>query len=267
MASVSNDPGGFRRILFTNKADERKSIRLGKVSQRAAESVLVHVENLVEASILNRAVAVETARWIAELGPVMLKKLARAGLIAAPMPKESVSLGAFLADYVESRPDVKESTRTVLGHTRRCLVEYFLGFRKLESITPTDAEAWRGWLASDQKLAPNTVRRRTGIARQFFHAARKRGYIDENPFTGLSAAVGANPSRYRFVSLEEIETVIGKAPDCQWRVLIALARYGGCIERSVSAVGRYHQAQPDDSPLQQTAITSRESRSGPCFPN
>lgn len=32
MASISNDPGGRRRITFKNKDREHKTIRLGKVS-------------------------------------------------------------------------------------------------------------------------------------------------------------------------------------------------------------------------------------------
>ena len=46
MASIANDPGGRRRILFVNPAGQRKAIRLGKVSKRAAEAVKLHVERL-----------------------------------------------------------------------------------------------------------------------------------------------------------------------------------------------------------------------------
>jgi len=48
----------------------------------------------------------------------------------------------------------------------------------LRSISPADAEAFRVWLATEandrdngrDELSDNTVRRRTGIAKQFFQA-------------------------------------------------------------------------------------------------
>ena len=48
-------PGGKKRIQFFNPAGERKTIRLGKVSQRSAESVKYRVEQLLEALILKSA--------------------------------------------------------------------------------------------------------------------------------------------------------------------------------------------------------------------
>jgi hypothetical protein len=44
MASIANDPGGKRRILFTLPNGDRKAVRLGKVSQRAAEGIKYLVE-------------------------------------------------------------------------------------------------------------------------------------------------------------------------------------------------------------------------------
>ncbi len=271
MASVSTDAEGRRRILFTNAGDERKAIRLGKVAQRTAESVRVHVENLVSASITRCAVPDETSRWVAQLDSVMLGKLARVMLIDPVKQRESMTLDAFLADYIDGRTDAKTSTHLVYGHSRRCLLEYFGADRKLEAITATDAEVWRAWLATDQKLAPNTMRRRTGIARQFFNAARKRGLITDNPFTGLAASVGANPSRFRFVTTEEIEKVIEAAPDGQWRMLIALARYGGLRVPSEALALRWGDI--DWARARMTVRSSKtahhvggESRSVPLFP-
>lgn len=37
MASISRDPGGYRRVLFVAADGTRKTIRLGKVSQRLAD--------------------------------------------------------------------------------------------------------------------------------------------------------------------------------------------------------------------------------------
>ena len=51
LASLSNDPGGRRRIQFVDGEGNRKSIRLGKLTKRAAETVKHHVEQLNGAAI------------------------------------------------------------------------------------------------------------------------------------------------------------------------------------------------------------------------
>ncbi|MCA9232149.1 MAG: site-specific integrase [Planctomycetales bacterium] len=82
-------------------------------------------------------------------------------------------------------------------------------------------------LASKENLAENTVRRRSGIAKQFFTAAQRKGLIENNPFADLKAAVQANAKRFHFVSREDAQKVLDACPDAEWRLLFALSRYGG----------------------------------------
>lgn len=122
MASISKEPNGRRTIQFVGSDGKRRSIRLGKVSQRLAESVQIKVEHLAAAQATGGVLDGETARWVANLDLVLADKLAAVGLI----PKRQRStLGDFLDRYIENRSDVKGSTATVYGHTRRCLIEYF----------------------------------------------------------------------------------------------------------------------------------------------
>ncbi|WP_375154915.1 tyrosine-type recombinase/integrase [Stratiformator vulcanicus] len=113
------------------------------------------------------------------------------------------------------------------GHTRRNLIEYFGEGKNLRDITQGDAEEWRLYLLHDQKLASNTVRRRSGMAKQIFRAAIRRKLISDNPFSDLPAAVGGNAERQYFVSREEADRVLAACPDVEWRVLFALSRFGG----------------------------------------
>ena len=90
-----------------------------------------------------------------------------------------------------------------------------------------DADSWRLWLITDQKLADNTVRRRCGLAKQFFRAAQRQRLITENPFADLKATVQRNEKRDYFITREKAQKVLDACPDAQWRLLFALSRYAG----------------------------------------
>ena len=99
MASISNDPNGRRRILFLNGRGERKTIRLGKVQRRFAESVKVKVEDLVNASIAGHAPTDETSRWLANLEDDLYQKLSRVGLVKY---RDTSTLMAFIDGYINN---------------------------------------------------------------------------------------------------------------------------------------------------------------------
>ena len=170
MASIANDPGGRRRILFVNPKGERKAVRLGKVSRRAAEAVKFRVEQLLAAKLTGHAIEADTARWLAERGPAMLDKLASVGLVPSRDDKanESTTLGMFFDEYIAGRTDLKLSTIRHLQDAAKSMVEFFGEFRPLADITPGDADDFRRWLL--RTLGENTVRRRCGRAKLFFRA-------------------------------------------------------------------------------------------------
>ena len=197
---------------------------LGKATQRTAERIKTKVEALVTAAITGSPLDDEVARWVADRDSTMVDKLVAVGLIPK---RQRTTLQSFLDNYANGRADWKESTATVYGHTQRCLIEYFGVDRPLHEITADDATQWRAWLASDQKLSDNTVRRRSGIAKQFFRAAVRQKLIPESPFVDLVAAVRRNEKRYYFITHEEAQKVIDACPDAQWRLLFALSRFGG----------------------------------------
>jgi integrase len=75
--------------------------------------------------------------------------------------------------------------------------------------------------------AEPTVRRTCKRAKQYFAAAVKKRLIDENPFDDVPTADRANTSRQQFVSRADITKVIDACPDWEWRLIFAMARYGG----------------------------------------
>ncbi len=191
-----------------------------------------------------------TARWLDGLSDALHAKLCKVGL-CEPRQSEDVSEKTTLRQlgdqFLAAKADKKESTLITYRKAIDCLIRYFRADRTIESISQGDAEEWRVWLSQkgnirEGKLRKNkdgklvrgstelskaTVGRRTGIAIQVFGFAKRKRWIDENPFKGLCASVAPNEERSHFVDRATIAKVIEAAPDARWRVIIALARYGG----------------------------------------
>ena len=226
MASITKEKNGRRTIQFVGADGRRRSIRLGKVSQRIAENVKTRVELLNTAVINGQSPDSETARWVAGLDFVMQDKLARVGLCESPQARNRVTLAEFLDAYIKGRSDLKPRTIAKLTTTRDDLVEHFGSEKALTDISPGDADDWRLGLVG-RKLSENTVRKHASIAKQFFTSAVRKRLIPANPFSDLRSTIQANPARFYFVSREEAEAVINACPDAEWRLLFALSRYGG----------------------------------------
>ena len=226
MASIGREQNGNRRILFSAPDGKRKTIRLGKVSQRLAEGIKLRVEQLLEANQLNRPMENELTQWVSNLEPRTAKRLAAVGLIAKPEARAAATLGPFLKAYLDGRVDLKPATKIVRGQVIRDLKEFFGELRDVETITPGNADDFKQWLIG-RKLAPTTIHKRLQSARSFFHAMRRRKLIDENPFDGVRLAATGIKDRQRFILREEIARVLDACPDHHWRAIVALSRFGG----------------------------------------
>lgn len=223
MASVVNDPNGRKRILFVAPDESRKTIRLGKVDRKSADAICRHVEALLTAKIGGQPTPRDTAAWLAIIGAKLRDKLAAVGLVEA---HKRAALGEFLDAFIANRKSTAApNTITNLGQAKRRLVEHFGEDRDMASITPADAEAWAAALA--EKYAPATAGRTIKRARQFFKAALRNKLVAENVFIDVKASGQANKERQFHVDREVIFRVIDSAPDAEWRLLIALSRFGG----------------------------------------
>ncbi len=230
MASITTDQNGNRRISFSDASGNRKQIRLGKMSMRLAREVKTKVEDIVGASIAGHTPSQQTAHWIEEQrsnNSKLIEKLAGLGLVHREYrPSVPNTLEAFLVDYITGRTDTKPSTHQVYQRVKRYLLDYFENNRRLKDITKGEAKQWTRYL-SNRGLAEATVRRSTGMAKQFFNEALELKLITTNPFAGLPAVVRGNPSRLCFVDGDTIAKVIEACPNAEWRLLVGLARYGG----------------------------------------
>ena len=228
MASIARDSGGRKRLMVTID-DTRKTIHLGKMTVRDAETTKAHVEEIASARFLGRAVEDDTLRWISKLDTKMRDKLVKAGLVAAVERKGAVLLGAFIKGYLENRNDLKPRTVACMKQTQRNLVDFFGADRDMNTITAGQIEDFRQYLVKEG-LAEATVNRGMSRVGQFFSKAFRDGNISKDPFDTAklpSFRVRGNDDRFHFVTREEVQKLIDAAPDAQWRLLIALARFGG----------------------------------------
>src|SRR5262245_7953961 len=101
MATVGNDPNGFKRILFVAPDGKRKTIRLGKVTAKQAAAFKVKVEALIGQAITGVADD-EVFRWLAGLDAQVYGRLVAVGL-AKRREGGGQTLGALLAGYIAGR--------------------------------------------------------------------------------------------------------------------------------------------------------------------
>ncbi len=270
MATVARTKSGSRRVLYVDPRDgQRKTLWLGQCSERVAQGVSGKLQDLLNAVALGMSPDPGVLRWLELLSDDFHGKLADAGLVS---PRQTARLGEFLTSYRESRSDAKPQTRIHWGHTIRNLLDFFGPEKRLRDVTEQDAREFRNYLVG-QELAEATIRRRTGLARQFFGVARKRKLISTNPFKqdGLPTSVGGNASRRFFVSREMTEQILQACPDAEWRLLVCLARYGGLRTPSESLRLRWRDVDIERNRFTATSPKTEhhaghESRIVPLFP-
>lgn len=229
MASVSKTSSGARRVQFFDGENRRRSVHLGKVTDHAARSVATKIEALLAARLSGVPVDRETAEWVGSRDSVMYERLAEVGLVPK---REAATLAAFLDAYAAQRSDVKPGTRITYGNVRRNLITYFGAQKPLRDITPGDSDEFRLNLtrcktAGGEGLSDATARRRCKIAGQFFRAAVRKGLVAVNPFEGIGGSVRSNKARMFFVTRAAADQVLAACPDLEWRLIFALARFGG----------------------------------------
>jgi len=224
MASVSCDKAGRRTVQFVGSDGKRRTIRLGQVSKKAAETVRGHVEQLSSVKIIPETVIPDkTARWVRDLEPALANKLVKVGLIQR---RKVATLQAFITQYIASRVDVKPATREIWGQGEHGLVDFFGAAKPVKDITPGAAEQYKLHLIG-KKLASMTVRKRLQFAKTVFGSMVKHRLIDSNPFAEVSIQATMDPDRQRFISLADTRRLLEVCPDWTWRTIVALSRYGG----------------------------------------
>lgn len=219
--------GDTMRIQFKGLDDKRRTLYAGKISARAADDLRRLIEAIIESADHGVPLAPAMVRRLDDLGDDVYAKLVGVGLVNARAKPEALTLGPFVRDWIEKR-NPKTSTAAVWGRAEKWMVGYFRADCRLSGITEADAEDWQRHL-EQSGLAEATRRKMCGVARQMFKDALKAKRIESNPFLadGIKTAVKGNAKRSQFITMAETEAVLAACPNAEWRVIVALSRYGG----------------------------------------
>jgi len=270
MASLIRDPNGSYRVEFVVAAG-RKRVRLGRVPVKAAEHWHRRIEALVADATAGVAHSHELAQWLRDLPDKAHDRLVRAGLAARREQQTVVTLGSLIDTFL-ARQTVKPTTRKSYKQTLDSLRTFFGADRPLATIDAGAADAWRRWIAEDDKavarkreaatnrLAPATVAKRVFVARAIFRKAVRWGMVATSPFDGVKAGSQANPARAAHVSLQTTADVLEACPTVDWRVVVALARYAGL--RCPTEVGSLTWADVDWSRGRLTVRAAKTAHHG-----
>ena len=239
MASISKDKNGTKRIVYYNADKRQECIRLGKVPMKVAETVLIHVENLLSAQAMRVSVATETAEWLQNVPDELYAKFVQKGFV---LPRKVVgTLGEVIPKVIREKSiDAKPATVEIFRQAERCLYGHFGTDRKVDSITEPEAKAFKAWLKkhgslkTSSPLKPTTVAKRMQHVSSFFHHLKESGVIPSNPFKKLAKKAPVDKTRNRYIEEDTVLKVMEYAPDAEWRLIIALWRFSGL--RAVSEV-------------------------------
>ena len=268
MASVSRSKDGTA-LYITGTDGKRRPVRLGKITERRLARIKTHIDELEFAHRNGVPPANETRRWLMSVDDRLHGRIARVGLT---QPRHEAALGAFVADYIaQHRKTVKPATVVTWAQCERLLLAHFDPATPLRSVTEGHVVQWRAYLIG-RGLAEATVRRRCGAAKQMFRQAQRLGLIDANPFESKGVpTTSPRAAQKTYVDADLARRVMDEMPDAQWRLLFALARWGGLRVGSEPRALTWGDVDWDRRRLTVPSPKTehhagRESRSIPLFP-
>jgi integrase len=234
MASIINDPADRKRVQFFGPDGKRRTIRLGKCSDGRATKFVNNLEEVLLArdrGHLDR----KHHDWLDTLSDKMHTKLAKFGVVE-PRARAAMTLGEFIAEYLSTLTG-KPNTLRNYQQVGRALTDFMGADKPLRQVSAPDGDRWQRWMRSERTdaegnpapLSEATISKWTTIARRMFRKAVAWGQAPASPFADLVANTSKQKNRDRqfFVARDVAQRVIDKCPDSEWKLIVALARYGG----------------------------------------
>jgi integrase len=229
MASIANDPNGYRRVQFVSPDGKRKSIRLGKVSLKVAESIRHRVESLLSGCITGVSDR-DTSIWLAEIterNPDLRTKFEAVGLVEPlePVVVDQTTLDEHVADFIKRvGSNRKPGTVAVWKQVQSELSKFMPKGILLADVTKGHAKQFHETLKK-RGLASLTVVKHVRISKQFLEDAVEWEKITSNPFDKIKLSASIPKSNVE-VSRESIDSLM-PTMDTTWQLIVALSRFGG----------------------------------------
>ena len=220
MASIGKNGKGKR--LWLRHVNPKKQIYLGKITARQEREILRIVEPLEEAAKLGIQATQTQLRAADDLNSKLREKLRNHGLLNGLNAR--LTIGEFGRSWIDSRNDISAKRKQAYLTTIEMLEDHFGKDVVLNDITVGQAKAYRNDLA--QGVADSTVGFRIKMIKCMFNAAIDFGHILSNPFAKVSSG-SKSEDRFEYVSKETINAIIDDVSCLQWKVIIALWRFGG----------------------------------------
>ncbi|MDX1965351.1 MAG: tyrosine-type recombinase/integrase [Pirellulales bacterium] len=179
--------------------------------------------------------------WLESLSNEFYDKLANTGLCEPRKAPTVTTLGYVIADYIKARPEAKRATVAIWELSGKLLTEYFGADCDVTSITKDQARAYRNWLITGKlvksrqkngkkparKLSPSTAHKRLRLAKTIFGELVENGVLSVNPFKSITITPTVDSQRNVYVKAEQAQRLMEHCPDSEWRLLVALGRFGG----------------------------------------
>lgn len=232
MANYTSLPDGRKVLQFVDPLIKRKvrTIHLGKISKKQADSFQDRLESLITSKRTGRAVDTSVAEWLNNLDERIATKLVTWNLIKPRSNVVSPTVTDFVAGYIAGREDVKPQTTVNHRQAERFLTEFLQERHRadllLSEFTEHNAEQFRAWLTG-KGCSENYSRTHCKNVKMFFRAAVRDRKIEGNPFDGMSTRSLSLPDKLRFVQADDVRQIMEVVPDMEWRVLLTMARWGG----------------------------------------
>lgn len=229
MASLTTMKDGSKRVQFVDGNGVRRTIYLGDVPMKTAKSVLTWVEAINDARSTSTGLPSGAAGWLNSLPDTMYAKLMGVGLAdprsSAAAPVGPLALDAMLSQFFAVWRG-KESTAIRMRQACDSLLEHFGPGHSVHAIGLPQAQEWRAALV-DAGYSEATISRTVLYARQYWTWAVDAELVSSNPFRKVRAGSQRNEARSVMIDRPTIAGVMDAAPDAEWRLLIALGRFGG----------------------------------------
>ncbi len=230
----------FRKQFRIN--GKRPTIRLGTLRESEAQSLSRQIDLLIDAKKHNFPLNAESQAWIRDTAPNhLLRRLVAVGVLdettkvvqmrLCPDKDQPVipSLDQFISWYVQQRrADCEASTVLKISSSLNQLATFCSQDKKIVSIGDiTEVTAFQYRLHRLENRAEATVAKDIKICKTAFTYAKRNGWLETNPFTGIKAGSEHNPDGQKVIDIDTYEALIESCPNSTWRVIITLARISG----------------------------------------